>query len=74
MEQPYGGPLYPLTSGQVVDIFRMYSDGVMSEANIDRVIDIVLDLDRQPNLRELFGICTFPNRTQDAARNVTEPA
>jgi hypothetical protein len=74
MEQPYGAPMYPLTTDQVVDIYRMYCDGVMSPAHIERTLKLILDLDQQSDLQELFDICTHPLRAEGAARKVAAHA
>jgi 2-methylcitrate dehydratase PrpD len=59
MDQPYGGPKYPLTMDQVVDIYRKYCKGILSEAHIERTKDIILNMENEPDLQELFDICTF---------------
>lgn len=59
MEQPYGGPKYPLSIGQVVDIYRKYCQGILSDAHIERIKDIILNMENEPDLQELFDVCTF---------------
>ena len=59
MDQPYGGPKYPLTMDQVVDIYRKYCRGILSDAQIERTKDIILNLENEPDLKELADICTF---------------
>ncbi len=59
MDQPYGGPKYPLTMDQVVDIYRKYCKGILPDAQIERVKDIILNMENEPDLQELFDICTF---------------
>jgi hypothetical protein len=59
MDQPYGGPKYPLTMDQTVDIYRKYCKGILSDAQIERTKDIILNMENEPDLRELFDICTF---------------
>ena len=59
MEQPYGGPKYPLTMDQVVDIYRKYCKGVLSDNQIEHTKDIILNMENEPDLQELFDICTF---------------
>jgi hypothetical protein len=59
MDQPYGGPKYPLTMDQVVDIYRKYCKGIMSDAQIERTKDIILNLENEPDIKELADICTF---------------
>ena len=59
MDQPYGSAKYPLTMDQVVYIYRKYLKGILSEAQIARTTEIILDMENQPDLQELFDICTF---------------
>ena len=59
MDQPYGGPKYPLTMDQVVEIYRKYCKGILSEAQIERTKDIILNLENEPDIKELADICTF---------------
>jgi len=59
MDQPYGGPKYPLTMDQVVDIYQKYLQGILSEKQIERTKDIVLNLENEPDIKELADICTF---------------
>ena len=62
LDQPYGGPKYPLTMDQVVDIYRKYCKGILSDAQIERTKDIVLNLGNEPDIKELADICTFRYR------------
>jgi 2-methylcitrate dehydratase PrpD len=59
MDQPYGSPKYPLSMDQVVDIYRKYCKGILSEAQIERTKDIILNMENEPDLQELYDICTF---------------
>lgn len=60
MDHPYGGPKYPLTMDQVVDIYRKYLRGILSEKHIERTKDIILNLENEePDIKELADICTF---------------
>jgi 2-methylcitrate dehydratase PrpD len=59
MEQPYGGPKYPLSMDQVVDIYRKYCQGILSDEKIERTKDIILNMENEPDFQELFEICTF---------------
>ena len=58
-DQPYGGPKYPLTMDQVVQIYRKYCKGILSDAQIERSKDIILNLENEPDIKELADICTF---------------
>ena len=59
MEQPYGGVKYPLSMDQVVDIYRKYCKGILSDAQIERTKNIILNMENEPDLQELFDICTY---------------
>jgi 2-methylcitrate dehydratase PrpD len=59
MDQPYGGPKYPLTMDQVVEIYRKYCKGILSDAQIERTKDIILNLENEPDIKELADVCTF---------------
>lgn len=59
MEQPYGGPKYPLSMDQVVAIYRKYCKGVISDEKIERTKEIILNMENEPDFKELFEICTF---------------
>jgi len=59
MDQPYGGTKYPLNMDQVVDIYRKYCKGILSDTQIERTKDIILNMENEPDLQELFDICTF---------------
>ena len=58
-DQPYGGPKYPLTMDQVVAIYRKYLKGILSETQIERTKDIIINLENEPDIKELVDICTF---------------
>jgi 2-methylcitrate dehydratase PrpD len=74
MEQPYGAPLHPLTMEQVLSIYRNDSKGVLAQAQIERTIEIVLDIENTPNLQELFNICTYQRTVKDNGARVAELA
>ena len=59
MEQPYGGPKYPLSMDQVVDIYRKYCRGILSDEKIERTKEIILNMENETDFQELFEICTF---------------
>lgn len=59
LDQPYGAPKYPLSMDQVVDIYRKYCKGILSPAHIERTKDLILDMENQPDLQELFDIVTY---------------
>jgi 2-methylcitrate dehydratase PrpD len=53
------GPKYPLTMEQVVDIYRRYCKGILPDDQIEHTKDIILNMEHEPDLQELFDICTF---------------
>jgi len=59
MEQPYGGPNYPLSMDQVVAIYRKYCRGIISDEKIERTKEIILNMENEPDFQELFRTCTF---------------
>lgn len=59
MEQPYGGPKYPLSMGEVVHIYRKYGSGVLEADLIERTKDSILSLENEPDLKLLFNNGTF---------------
>ncbi len=62
LDEPYGSPKYPLSMDQVVDIYRKYCRGILSDAHIERTKDIILNMENEPDLQELFDLCTFRHR------------
>ena len=68
MDQPYGGPKYPLTTDQVVDIYRRYCRGILPDDQIEHTKDIILNMENEPDLQELFDICTFRHLVRQIRR------
>lgn len=62
MDQPLGSPKYPLSLEQVADIYRKYLAGILAEAQIDRSTELILNMENEPDLQELYDICTFRHR------------
>lgn len=61
MDQPIGGKKYPLTSAQIVDLYRKYTRGILTEEQISITIDMILDMENVQDLSELIDIVTFRN-------------
>ena len=59
MDQPIGGNKYPLTSAQIVDLYRKYTRNILTLDQISRTIDLTLDLENIKDLSELINIITF---------------
>jgi hypothetical protein len=53
------GLKYPLTMDQMVDIYRRYCRGILPDDQIEHTKDIILNMENEPDLQELFDICTF---------------
>ena len=54
-----GSPKHPMTLEQIKDLCRMYLDDVLKKEQSDRVEEIMLNLDKQLDIRELMNILTF---------------
>jgi 2-methylcitrate dehydratase PrpD len=61
-----GGPEHPLTIDQVADVSRPYLDAFLPQTVSRRVEEILLNLERQPDVRELMNLLTF---FQDVGRH-----
>ena len=62
MDQPFGSPKFPLSMDQVVDIYRKYCKGILTDAQIKRTTDIILNMGNEPDLNELYDICAYRYR------------
>ena len=56
--QALGGSERPLTKEQFVDLYRKYTVGFLSEKKIKETSNIVLNLEKQPDLTRLMEILT----------------
>jgi len=56
MDQPYGGPKYPLSMDEVVHVYRKYCSGILEADLIERTKDIILNLENEPDPKSLFDI------------------
>jgi hypothetical protein len=43
----------------VVDIYRKYCKGILSDSQIKRTTELILNMENEPDLQELYDICTF---------------
>ena len=59
MDQPIGGNKFPLTSAQIVDLYRKYTLNILTEEQISSTIDMTLDMENISDLSELINIITF---------------
>jgi 2-methylcitrate dehydratase PrpD len=54
-----GSPQYPLSIEQVREVCRPYLEVMLDKAQCDRVEELVLNLEKQPDILELMNILTF---------------
>ena len=59
MDQPPGGNKYPLTTTQVVELYRKYTRTILAEEQISRTTDIIQDIEHIGDLTELINVLTF---------------
>ena len=43
----------------MVAIYEKYCKGILADAQIERSKDIILNLESEPDIKELADICTF---------------
>jgi 2-methylcitrate dehydratase PrpD len=54
-----GSPQHPLTTEQVRDVCRPFLEVMLNTAQCDRVEELMLNLEQQPDILELMDILTF---------------
>ena len=54
-----GSPRHPLTLEQIRDVSRMYLDDILKKEQSDRVEEIMVNLEKQLDIRELMSVLTF---------------
>ncbi|MFC1943999.1 MmgE/PrpD family protein [Chloroflexota bacterium] len=59
LEALIGSPKYPLSIEQIGDVSRPYLDAMLDNAARERVEELVLNLEKQPDILELMDILTF---------------
>lgn len=59
LSQAIGGTLYPLTAEQMLALYRQYTNDVLPEKIQERIAQIVLNLEKQPDVSELVELVTF---------------
>ena len=59
MEQSFGGPKLPLTTEQCVELYKKYASEALSEEQVKRTIDIILNLEKMVDIMRLMDILTF---------------
>jgi 2-methylcitrate dehydratase PrpD len=57
---PLGAPENPVTSPQIEDKFRTYAGSVLPAANVDRIIDMVNNLDNLSSATDLIELLRSP--------------
>lgn len=58
MDQPFGAEKFPLEHQQFVDLFNEYTEGILSKGDRERVIDIIMNIEKYEDLKELDDIIT----------------
>jgi len=59
LDEWIGSPLHPLTLEQIREVCRPYLEIMLPGPQCDRVEELVLNLEKQPDLLELMDILTF---------------
>ena len=58
MEQPFGGEKLPLSHQQFVDLFNKFTKGILTSENGNKVINIIMNIEKYKDLKELNNIIT----------------
>ncbi len=53
MAQPFGGEKLPLTHQQFVDLFDIYTQGILTAENGKKVVDIIMNIEKYQDLNKL---------------------
>lgn len=61
-EQPLGGAKHPLSRDEHVALYRKYTAHVLSPAQVEQSLDVILNLERAGDLQGLMGIVIQPQR------------
>lgn len=59
MDQPIGGKKYPLETAQLEELYRKYARNILTEKQISKTVDTLLNLEKFQDLTELINILTF---------------
>jgi 2-methylcitrate dehydratase PrpD len=59
MEQPPGGTNSPLTTEQFKELYRKYTKGILSEAQIEWTAEIIMNLEQTKDLQEFMDVLTY---------------
>ncbi|MFX0200851.1 MAG: MmgE/PrpD family protein, partial [Candidatus Hodarchaeota archaeon] len=65
LAQAIGGTLYPLTTEQMLALYKQYTSGILPETIQDKIAEIVLNLEKQPDVSELMELLTFRKLSGD---------
>jgi 2-methylcitrate dehydratase PrpD len=63
MEQPLGAPKRPLSTEQIIDIYKKYVRATLSDKQMKRTMKTVLDLEKAKDAVELMNTLTFAQAT-----------
>jgi len=59
MDQVIGGPKYPLSTEDFVKLYERFAGAALNKAQIARSVEILLNIEKQRDLKELFDIIVF---------------
>jgi 2-methylcitrate dehydratase PrpD len=59
MDQPPGGSKYPLTTEQVVQLYRKYTRNILTKEDISRTADMIQQMEDIDDLTDFIHILTF---------------
>jgi len=59
MDQVIGGPKYPLKAEDFAKLYEKFAGAVLNKTQIERSAEILLDIEKQRDLKELFDIIVF---------------
>ena len=59
LDQVIGGPKYPLSKEDFIKLYERFAGVVLNKAQIDRSVEILLNLEKKKDLKELLDIIIF---------------
>lgn len=59
LDQVIGGPKYPLSTDDFIKLYEKFTEAALNKAQIERSIEILLNIEKKRDLKELFDIIVF---------------
>jgi hypothetical protein len=59
LDQVIGGPKYPLSKEDFIKLYERFAGVVLNQAQIGRSVEILLNLEKKKDLKELLDIIIF---------------